>query len=90
MKVELFYTEGCKRCAASRESLQAAVRSAVPDVVWREVNAIEELDYAVELGVLTLPAVAIDGQLVFLSLPSAEQLTKAVRKRRAEVSDGRR
>lgn len=90
MKVELFHTAGCKRCAASRESLQAAVLSAVPDVVWREVDALQELDYAVVLGVLTLPAVAIDGELVFLSLPSAEQLTKEVRKRSAKAAHGPR
>lgn len=90
MKVELFYVEGCKRCSASRADLQAAVQSVAPDAVWREVNAIEELDYAVELGVMTLPAVAIDGKLVFFSLPSTEQLMKAVRERNPEPLDGRR
>lgn len=89
VKVELFYTEGCERCAASRESLQAAVLNAVPDVLWREVNALEEMDYAVEVGVLALPAVAIDGKLVFSSLPSPAQLSKAVRERRG-ASHGRR
>lgn len=90
MKVELFHAAGCQRCTASRESLQAAVLSAVPDVIWREVDALQELDYAVELGVMTLPAVAIDGELVFLSLPSAEQLTKEVRKRSYKVANGSR
>ena len=89
MKVELFHTVGCRRCAASREGLKEAALRAAPDIEWREVNATEKLDYLVELGVLTLPAVAIDGKLVFSSLPSADQLTKAIRERQTEASHGR-
>jgi len=54
----------------------------------REVNPVDELDYTVELSVLTLPAVAIDGKLVFTSLPTAEQLVAAVRKNRIQRPDG--
>ena len=39
------------------------------------------LDYAVELGVLKPPAVAIDGELVFPSLPTPDALVAAMRKR---------
>ncbi len=60
----------------------------MPDTQWREIDPVEELDYAVELGVLTLPAVAIDGKLVFSSLPTAEQLVAAVRKNRILRPDG--
>jgi thioredoxin 1 len=75
MNVELFYTEGCRRCAAAREGLKATAMEAAPNLVWREVDAVKELDYAVELGVLSLPAVAIDGVLVFSSLPTAARRT---------------
>ena len=78
MKVELLYTEGCKKCAAAREDLKAVAQQAVPGLAWREIDIQQELDYAVELGVLTLPAVAIDGKLVFCSLPTPAQLTQAL------------
>ena len=81
MKVELFQASGCTRCAASREALKATALQFSPDVTWREVDVVEELDYAVELGVLTLPAVAIDRELVFASLPTPQQLTRAMRER---------
>ncbi|OGB26685.1 MAG: thioredoxin [Burkholderiales bacterium RIFCSPLOWO2_02_FULL_57_36] len=81
MNVELFYTEGCSRCAAAREGLKAAALEAVPDTTWREIDAIKELDYAVELGVLTLPAVAINGALVFSSLPTPAQLARELQQR---------
>ncbi len=76
MKIEIFYTPGCAKCAYSKESLKATAEQLLPDVVWRELNVIDELDYAVEVGVLTLPAMAINGELVFSSLPTARQLRR--------------
>jgi thioredoxin-like negative regulator of GroEL len=83
MKVELFYSPGCHECAAAQASLRAAAQKANARVKWRELNVLDELDYAVELGVLTLPAIAIDGKLVFSSLPTPQQLRKALIKHTA-------
>ncbi len=47
-------------------------------IEWREVNVLDELEYAVELGVLSMPAIAIDGELVFKSHPSARKLRDAL------------
>jgi len=52
-------------------------------VTWRELNALDELDYAVEVGVVSLPAIAIDGELVFSSLPTCRQLRRELTKRKA-------
>ncbi len=82
MKVELFYSPGCSECAASQARLRAAAEEAVRGIEWRDVRAADELDYAVELGVLTLPSVAIDGKLVFTSMPSVDQLRAALLERR--------
>lgn len=57
MKVELFHAPGCNRCAAAREGLKAAAQAAVPGLEWREVNVLDEMDYAVDRGVLSLPAI---------------------------------
>jgi predicted thioredoxin/glutaredoxin len=43
-------------------------------MTWSEIDIVENIDYAVDLGVLTVPAVAIDGDLVFARLPTAQQL----------------
>ena len=75
LKVEVFYSPGCGKCAQAKAVLRTVAEKLGPDkVTWREVNILEEIDYAVELGVMSSPAVAIDGQLVFSSLPSAGQL----------------
>lgn len=81
MKVELFYSPGCSECASAQARLRAAAEDAVPDIEWREVSAVEEIDHAVELGVLTLPSIVIDGELVFTSMPSAHDLRLALLQR---------
>ena len=78
MKVELFYSPGCSECAAAQAEFRAAAEEAVRDIEWLEVSALEELDHAVELGVLTLPSIVIDGELVFTSMPSVQQLRDAL------------
>jgi thioredoxin 1 len=83
MKVELFHAPGCSRCAAARKDLKAAAETAVDGVEWREVNALDEIDYAVDHGVLSLPAIVVDGELMFSSLPTPQQLRAALTHRNA-------
>jgi thioredoxin 1 len=85
MKIELLYTPGCQKCGDARDGLKAAAEELIPGVIWRELNALDELDYAVRLGVVTLPALAIDGKLVFSSLPTSRQLRRELTKRAAKT-----
>jgi thioredoxin 1 len=80
--VELFSAPGCGKCAQAKEKLKAIVEEFDADrITWREVNILEEIDYAVELGVLSPPAIAIDGTLVFPALPSAGRFSRELAKR---------
>ncbi len=81
MKIELFYTPGCSECVAAHAKLRAIAQELVKDLEWRELNVLDDLDYAVELGVPTLPSIAVDGELVFTSMPTVAQLREALRKR---------
>ena len=81
MKVEVLHASGCAKCLRQLEGLRVAAREADPTVEWAELDILKSLDYAVELGVLTPPALAIDGELVFPSLPTPGALTAAMRKR---------
>jgi len=84
LKVEIFSSPGCGKCAQATAALKAAVMELGADkVTWREVDVLKEMDYAVDLGVLPTPAIAIDGELVFASLPSVEKLRVALRQRLA-------
>jgi hypothetical protein len=81
MKLELFYTPGCEKCTDSKDELRALATELVPDLVWRELNVLDELEYAVEVGILTLPSMAIDGEVIFSSLPTPRQLRRELTKR---------
>lgn len=75
--IEVIAAPGCRKCAGVQDELRALASSVLGEdnLVWREVNVLEELDYAVALGVLTMPAIAVNGELRFPSLPPPEQFT---------------
>ena len=82
MKVEMLSIPGCSKCAQSREALKAVVEVFGHDkVTWHEVNVVDDIDYAVELGVVAPPSLAIDGELVFPSLPTATKLKNELTRR---------
>lgn len=82
IKLEVFSTPGCGKCAQERDALKAIIDALGTErVSWREINVLDELDYAVALGVLSPPALAIDGELVFPALPSPERLRAELMRR---------
>lgn len=82
MRIDVLQSSGCAKCVREVAELRAAAQAVDPALQWRELDILQAIDYAVELGVLKPPAVAIDGELAFTSLPSAQALTAAMRARR--------
>lgn len=86
IRIEIISTPGCGRCASAQADLHAIATSlfGANNVSWRMINVLEELDYAVSLGVLSMPAIAVNGELKFSSLPTPKQfkaeLTSLVRR----------
>lgn len=79
MKVEVLYAPGCSKCLRELPMLRAAAASVVAELEWQEIDIAQAIDYAVELGVMKPPAVAINGKLAFIALPSADALANAMR-----------
>ncbi len=78
IKVEVFSSPGCGKCGQAKEVLRRVAQELDGGIEWREVNVLEEMDYAVSLGVMSTPAIAIDGELVFSGLPSSGKLRAAL------------
>ncbi len=79
IKVEVFASPGCTRCGQAKDMLRkVAEEIGGGRLTWREVSVVDELDYAVKLGVLSTPAIAVNGRLVFTALPSAKKLRAAL------------
>lgn len=77
----MFYSPGCAACEDRQAELCSAAQEAVKDLEWRNVNVLDSMETAVELGVITLPSIVIDGEVVFTSLPTRAQLCKALTER---------
>lgn len=80
VNVEFFFSGGCSNCAEARGALRAAAES-VPNVEWREVDIGKNPRRAVDAGVVSTPAVAIDGELVFRTSPAPTELRAAIEAR---------
>ena len=75
IKVEVFSLPGCGQCSASLDALKQVVLSFDPHTFsWQEIDLLAHIDEAVQLGILTAPAIAINGRLAFSALPSPKQL----------------
>ncbi len=75
INIEIFSSPGCGKCGHAKEVLCKIADTIGGDKIqWREVNILEEIDYAVDLGVMTTPSIAINGKLVFAGLPSEKKL----------------
>lgn len=79
LKVEVFSSPGCTRCGQAKDMLRkVAEEIGGGRLTWREVSVVDELDYAVKLGVLSTPAIAVNGRLMFTALPSAKKLRQTL------------
>ncbi|WP_372834396.1 thioredoxin family protein [Pontibacterium sp.] len=80
--VEVLTASGCGRCQKARSLAQETVAELNnARIQYREINVVEEIDYAVQLGVLSTPAIALNGELVFPAPPSKAKLRLAILER---------
>ena len=85
--LEVFAAPGCAKCAQTRQALKSVAEELDNErFVWREVNLLQEMDRAVELGVMSPPSLAIDGELVFPALPTPARLRAELARRLKQVS----
>ncbi len=89
IKIEVFSSPGCGKCGHAKDVLRKLVLEiGAEKMQWRVVNILDEMDYAVEIGVLSTPSIAIDGVLVFTSLPSAKKLRAELEARMEQLNNG--
>ncbi len=61
-KIQILGT-GCRKCAALKENAESALKQAN---VEAEIEKIEDINEIVKFGVMSTPALAIDGQVKFV------------------------
>ncbi len=84
-EIELFSSPGCSRCSKAKQALRTLSKEIGDErIIWREVDVLDDLDYAVSLGVLATPSIVIDGVLTFTGLPSLRKLRAELEQRLVE------
>jgi glutaredoxin len=79
LMIEVLTASGCSRCQKMKTLVKDIIAEFNDDrIQYREINVVEHLDYAVQLGVMSTPALAFNGILVFPSLPSNVKLRQAI------------
>ena len=75
IKIELITSTACPACVTIKERLMTVIEELDQTRInFREIGVLENLDYAVKLGVLSTPAIVINGKLAFSSVPSLKKL----------------
>ena len=70
------------------EGLIDSARSTLPDLQLEDVDITERPDVAVKYRVMSTPAIAINGKLEFLGVPSEEGLLARLRAAAQDVPSG--
>lgn len=76
--IEVVNSPGCTKCRAALDVIKKFA-AGKEGIEIRELDALEQPERIVELGVMMTPAVAINGKLVFSWIPRPEELERAIR-----------
>lgn len=75
--VELLSAPGCANCRAAKALVAKLIEQAkaeIPDLYFEEVDITERPEVAVRYRVLATPAIAINGKVEFVGVPTEETL----------------
>ena len=75
--VELLESNFCPKCAVVKERVEKVAKDMGVEV--RLLDPVEDADRIVELGILTSPAVVVNGKVKFAGvIPTEEKIRKAI------------
>lgn len=79
MRLELFTANVCAHCVRAKSVLTGLVEELDDDQIELIfIDVVENIDHAVEMGVLVTPALAVNGKLVFAPLPERKTVLQAI------------
>ena len=76
--VEEFMSPGCVGCPAVKEMLKELSGEFGDKLTVEEVDITVDTTRATQYGIMSVPAIAINGILKFVDVPRKEELRKAI------------
>ena len=85
VKLELFSSPACGKCDQVKKKLQDIADQSGGTIKFMVINILEQMDYALQLGVLSTPCIAVNGKLEFFGLPTMDERRQVLDKEAAGV-----
>ena len=76
--VEEFMSPGCVGCPVVKAMLKSLLEELSGEITVEEVDITVDTARAAQYGIMSVPAVAINGELKFMGVPKKEELKKAL------------
>ena len=76
--VEEFMSPGCVGCPAVKEMLKILSEELNGEMIIEEVDITVDTTRAAQYGIMSVPAIAVNGVLKFMGVPKKEELKKAL------------
>lgn len=77
--IELFSSSFCQRCINIKKHIESIIIELGKNRFdYQEIDVVEEIDYAVSMKVKSTPSIAINGKLIFSSVPTLNDLKDAI------------
>ena len=76
--IEIFSSPGCGDCLVVKKMLKKISDELEDDITIEEVNITVDPTRASQYGIMSVPAVAVNGILKFVGVPSREELKKEI------------
>lgn len=77
VRIELFTVTGCSGCGSAVRALEDVTAAlGAEHFELRIIDVVEEIDYAVSMGVLSTPTIVVNERLIFASVPTKRQLKR--------------
>lgn len=87
MLIEVFMAPNCTKCGKAVTVIESVLATMNTKLIeLRKINIVEEIDYAVSIGLRATPGIAINGKLFFSSTPSESALREIILKINKEES----
>ncbi len=83
MHIEIFTAPNCSRCGKTVDLVRQVIQElhsekSIKNIDYKKLNVVEEIDYAVQLGVRATPAIVLNGKLEFTATPTKHMLKKQI------------
>jgi len=76
--IEDFMSPGCVGCPVVKEMLKSLSEELSGEITVEEVDITVDSARAAQYGIMSVPAIAINGELKFMGVPKKEELKKVL------------